>query len=166
MSIPDELFKRPLDRVAWVRCFVLVDDLDLFRPTLALLPSTHIVRRTSDDQYFEVAVSEPCVQGLQDIGIPFLVASEAGLQYDVSQPSQGEINVQGVWSATRKAQYQFLQNAVEATLSRAHGKGLDQYYRDHTSNHGLLAPISWAFLVRDIWVCARDRTLIAEADSL
>lgn len=166
-KIPDELFVRPSDESNWVRCLVLVSDLKPFWKTFDDLPSAHIVGRTFDDLYYEVAMYEPLVHYLLGKDFAFLLASESGLQYDVSQPTHREMGVYGVRNAGVKARRHFIQNAIDAILSARHGRGLDHYYQDYTSNPCILATISWAFLLRDILVRFRDRALrgaVADSD--
>ncbi|KAK3936721.1 hypothetical protein QBC46DRAFT_452540 [Diplogelasinospora grovesii] len=65
----------------------------------------------------------------------------------------------------RKARRHFIQNAIEATLSARHGRGMDRYYQDYTKNPRISRAISWAFLLRDTRLCHRDEALRAAADS-
>ncbi|KAK8855334.1 hypothetical protein PGQ11_011246 [Apiospora arundinis] len=151
-QLPEDLFVKPGDDEKWERCFVQTSHFSMFQPVIESTPQLHAVGEIPDTQYFELAACQRWVQSSIDIGFPFLLASESGLQYDVSKPSQGEINVQGVLSASEIARRRFVRNAVDATFSGKHGQGLDDYYRVHTRDPRLLAPIKWACVLRDILV--------------
>ncbi|KAM0819942.1 putative Coiled-coil-helix-coiled-coil-helix domain-containing protein [Seiridium cardinale] len=79
-NIPDEILQKPTDDETWTRCFLLVDDLATFRATIECIPQLHVVGKTLDDQYYEVAMCERFVQYLLDVDFPFLLASETALQ--------------------------------------------------------------------------------------
>ena len=45
-DIPDELLERLANNETWMRYFVLVGDLDIFRATIEHIPQLYIVRKT------------------------------------------------------------------------------------------------------------------------
>lgn len=149
-NIPNGLFEMPSNNEAWVRCFLTVADLTVYRQTIEKLPTAHVVGKTWDTHYYEVAMTGSCLQWLFDHDVPFLLASESGLSYDLTEPSEGEVHVFGVMPAREMAARRFMLNAMEATSSARHGHGLDRYYLRNTSDKSVLATFMWTFLLRDI----------------
>ncbi|KAH8748261.1 hypothetical protein F5883DRAFT_582937 [Diaporthe sp. PMI_573] len=151
-KIPDELFGKPSDDEAWTCCLVPAGQLELFRNVFENLASAHIVRKTSDDEYYEVAMCERCIQYFRGINFDFLPISDTSFRHNVSRPIRREIDVYGT-QASDRARFRFIQNAVGAISSARHGRGLDQYYlarADHTGNLCLSVAIRWETLLREI----------------
>lgn len=130
-------------------------------------PSAHIVGKTPDDKYYEVAI---CARYLCDIFHDFefnkmsseeLNSKEPGtpFQHDVWNPTQDEIGVHGNQGALVMARNRFVGNAVQAITSAKHGRGLDQYYLSiiaHTDNGFFSVAIRWAILLRDLKACGQQ----------
>lgn len=151
----DDLLKKPPNE-KWTSCFVPVDQFKADGwAQIEHVPRVHVVGKTPDGQFYQVAVCASCIRWLLDHDFPFELASAQGLQHDISEPGEGEIRVQGIREARRRAQSCFVRNAIRGIWS-GRGRGLDRYYRYITVNQDVLVPIEWAIVIRDIVVCFHD----------
>ena len=156
-----ELLRKPQHNEDWVCCLVPADQVESNTSKwgyIKHLPSVHVVGKTFEDAFYMVAVHEFCLQWLLDHDVPFELESERGFYYKVWEPTDGEIRVYGIAEARNRAQLRFLRNAIQGIRSE-YGRGLDRFYRRHTSNQSMLAPIEFAIVIRDIKVSFFIETL-------
>ena len=91
------------------------------------LPGIHVIREWNDDTY-RIALSASRVRWLREYH--FQIRSE---RYDVSQPREGEIRVQGKYTAEKKAEYRVIKSAMDA-MNTVHGRGLYHHLLRSTAN--------------------------------
>lgn len=105
----------------------------------------HIVEKTCDGRFYEVAVNSSYIEWLRSLGAQLESYSKC-VQRDVVVTSE-EVE------AIKKANHEFTRNAVERILYKR-GSGLDQYYRNHIKDEKRRMLIEWAIVIRDIVVCS------------
>ena len=73
--------------------------------------------------YHEIAATEEAAGGLRDLGLVVLTC----LDQDVTAPTEGEIRVYGISTASQKAVGRYIQRAMDGILK--HGRELGACYR-------------------------------------
>ncbi len=118
---------------------------------IASTPGIYVLGKRLDG-YYEVIVDESCIPWLLDHN--FLTLDKAEFEflfnYDPTQPRKIEVDMYGVYEATRRSYFRFLDNAFKAIWSRR-SKGLKLCLRSITPPY-LKTALEWAILSNDILV--------------
>ncbi|KAH7309014.1 hypothetical protein B0I35DRAFT_90259 [Stachybotrys elegans] len=147
--VPDEFFLKPSDAEGFVPTLIPAIYIEPFQREFGQLPVVHIVGRTADRRYYEVAMTTGFLYYLVKNDYPVKPLSEITQPYHVSQPTEGEVRVHGYVNAVVKARKSFIRNAIDAIVDAKYGRGLDSYYRDYADPQ-LSAAIQWGCLLRDV----------------
>ena len=173
----EELRGLPPTNMPWVGCHVPADALDnMIWQEFVCLPGIHVVVKylATEPGGAElrdkavvcrvsfVAIRPTYLEELQRVGFPFTVveaypANETiYLAEKIMEPSDGEVNVQGVDTATQNARRLFYDIADQG-VNETPDTGLVRFYRSIAVKKAIV-PFEAAILLRDIRVSARLRT--------